>query len=197
MTRTGTNGVALTFDDGPDPFYTPQLLDLLKEHGVKATFCMVGFRVKAWPNLVQRIAAEGHTLCNHSFQHRSDLGVLPLDEMRHDLERTNELIHLAVPGAPIKYFRAPYGKFTVPLVELADELGMHSIYWAVDPGDWDKVKWGTGPSMVAHIIANVEANVRPGSIVLSHDLAKPDTITAYRTLLPWLKERFTLIALPT
>jgi peptidoglycan/xylan/chitin deacetylase (PgdA/CDA1 family) len=74
---------------------------------------------------------------------------------------------------------------------------MKSIYWALDPRDWDKSTFGTGAPMVRHIINAVEGTVRPGAIVLSHDNDKPDTVTAYRTLLPWLKARFTLIALPT
>jgi peptidoglycan-N-acetylglucosamine deacetylase len=71
---TGTPSVALTFDDGPDPVYTPKMLDVLHRHGVKATFCVVGSRVGKYAKLVRRIVAEGHTLCNHSWRHRRDLG---------------------------------------------------------------------------------------------------------------------------
>jgi peptidoglycan/xylan/chitin deacetylase (PgdA/CDA1 family) len=194
---TGSNAVALTFDDGPDPVYTPQILDLLKEHGVKATFCLVGFRAATQPDLVRRIVAEGHTLCNHTWQHLFDIGRRAPDYIRQDLEHTSQVIHEAVPDAPIKYFRAPGGNFTAPLVQIAREMGMTSIYWAVDTRDWEFTKWGRGPSMVQHIISVVEHTTGPGSIVLSHDLAKPDTIAAYRELLPWLKARFTLIPLPT
>ena len=194
---TGSNAVALTFDDGPDPNFTPRFLDLLKEQGVKATFCLVGFRAAQFPDLVRRIVAEGHTLCNHSWRHRFELGRLSPSEMELDLKRTNEAIHAAVPGAPIVYFRCPGGNFTAPLVAMARNMfGMKSIYWAVDPRDWEKAKFGSGPSMVNHIVSVVKT-ARPGSIVLSHDLAKPDTLAAYQQLLPWLKARFTLIALPT
>lgn len=194
--KTGSAGVALTFDDGPDPINTPKILDLLKQCGVKATFCLVGFRAKAHPALVQRIAAEGHTLCNHSWQHRFDIGKWTEPGIRSDLQMTIDAIHAAVPGAPVKYFRAPGGNFTDRLVAVASDMGMSSIYWHVDPRDWDNSKYGHGTAMVNHIISSVESNVRPGSIVLSHDNGKPDTITAYRTLLPWLKARFTLIGLP-
>jgi len=74
MTVTGTASVALTFDDGPDPVNTPKILNLLQRNEVKATFCVVGTQVRAHPGLVCRIVAEGHTLCNHSWQHRLDLG---------------------------------------------------------------------------------------------------------------------------
>lgn len=194
---TGSNAVALTFDDGPDPVYTPQILDLLKQYGIKATFCLVGFRAATQPDLVRRIVAEGHTLCNHTWQHLLDIGRESPTDIRRDLQHTIDVIHEAVPDAPIKYFRCPGGNFTPILVEIAREMGMNSIYWAVDPRDWDKAAWGSGPAMVNHIISVVEHATRPGSIVLSHDLNKPDTIAAYQRLLPWLKARFTLLPLPT
>jgi len=197
LRRTGTAAVALTFDDGPDPVQTPLLLDLLKEHGVKATFCMVGFRVRDHPDLVKRIAAEGHTLCSHSWQHLLNLAKRPVDYVRWDLESTNNAIRAAVPDARIAYFRAPGGNFTPELVAMARQLGMTSIYWQVDPRDWDHKKDPSDPAHIERVVTSVQRNTRPGSIVLSHDNGQPDTIQAYRTLLPWLKERFQLAPLPT
>lgn len=193
---TGSAAVALTFDDGPDPINTPKILDELKQCGVKATFCLVGFRARDNPAMVARIAAEGHTLCNHSWQHLFDLAKRDEAYIRRDLQKTNDAIHKAAPAARIAYFRAPGGNFTTNLVKIAGSMGMKSIYWHVDPRDWESSKYGKGTSMVNHVIAAVERDVRPGSIVLSHDNGKPDTITAYRTLLPWLKARYTLIGLP-
>ena len=195
---TGGVGVALTFDDGPDPIYTPQLLDLLKKQRVKATFCLIGSRAERNPSLVRRIVAEGHTLCNHTWNHSLQLGVQTDAVILKDLQDTNKAIRQAVPRAKIKYFRAPGGMFTPKLVGLAQSLGMSSIYWSVDTRDWDKASYGTGSTMVTHIIDTVQWSVRPGAIVLAHDLRKPDTITAFRTLVPWLKQaRLKLIALPT
>jgi peptidoglycan-N-acetylglucosamine deacetylase len=198
LRSTGTPSVALTFDDGPDPINTPKLLDMLKQCGVKATFCLVGFRARDRPDLVRRIVAEGHTVCNHSWQHLTDLGADTRtdDYIRHDLQATTNAILKAAPDAKVQYFRAPGGNFTPRLVQIAKDLGMQSIYWSVDPRDWESSAYGKGTPMVNHIISAVEGGVRPGGIVLSHDNGKPDTITAYRTLLPWLKARFKLIALP-
>ena len=193
--RTGTAAVALTFDDGPDPVQTPLMLDLLEANGVKATFCLVGFRVRDNPDLVRRIVAEGHTLCNHSWQHLLDLATRDPEYVRHDLEATNAAIRSAVPDARIAYFRAPGGNFTPELVALAKRLGMTSIHWHVDPRDWDHKKGETDPAHVARVIEWVQRITRPGSIVLSHDNRQPDTIEAYRTLLPWLKARFVLAPL--
>jgi peptidoglycan/xylan/chitin deacetylase (PgdA/CDA1 family) len=188
--------VALTFDDGPDPVNTPRILDLLRRNEVRATFCVVGTRVRAHPALVRRIVAEGHTLCNHSWQHRLDLGTRTPAEIRADLSRTDDAIHAAVPDAPVRYFRAPGGRFSPALVGGARTLGMTPLFWQVDPRDWDSGSFGTGTPLADHVVAAVRAAVRPGAIVLSHDSGHPDTVTAYAELLPWLKARFALAALP-
>lgn len=193
---TGSQAVALTFDDGPDPVQTPALLDQLRKNGVKATFCLVGRQAKKYPDLVRRIYAEGHTLCNHSWSHRFDLGKQTYATIREELSWTNNAIHEAAPQAKIKYFRAPGGYFTTRLVRLADQAGMKSIYWGLDTRDWDFSHFGRGIAMTNHIITVVTGGVRPGTIVLAHDYRKPDTIEAFRVLLPWLKARVKLIALP-
>jgi peptidoglycan/xylan/chitin deacetylase (PgdA/CDA1 family) len=196
ITTTWTSAVALTFDDGPDPTYTPILLNMLETAKIHATFCLVGFRVRDHPDLVRRIVADGDTICNHTWQHRYDLSTLSDPQIRHDLGETNAAILRAAPDAKIAYFRAPGGFFDPRLVGVAASMGMESIYWAVDPRDWDFTHFGRGATMVHHILSTIESQVRPGSIILSHDLAKPDTMTAYRTLIPWLMARFTLIPLP-
>jgi peptidoglycan-N-acetylglucosamine deacetylase len=194
MTNDGS--VALTFDDGPSS-YTPQVLTLLREQNVKATFCLVGVNVKANHDLVRQIVNEGHTLCNHTWKHDLKLGRRSPDEIRADLQATNDEIRRAVPDAQIKYFRHPGGNFTQAAVEVAKELGMASLGWDVDPADWNVEKY-KGKAMTDHIINVVRQHTRAGSIVLSHDAGgdRGCTVTAYRTLLPELKARFKLAALP-
>ncbi|WP_172890642.1 polysaccharide deacetylase family protein [Actinoplanes derwentensis] len=191
---TGGKGVALTFDDGPDPDYTPKLLKMLAKHQVKATFCLVGTQARRHPDLVKRIAADGHSFCNHSWNHDLKLGKRSHKAIRADLARTNAAIRAAVPDAEIRYMRAPGGNFTPALVDLSAELGMRSIYWKVDPRDWEH-KTESASAHRDRIIRIVKQRTRPGAIVLSHDYNQPDTIEAYRTLLPWLKKRFHLVAL--
>ncbi|MCO8272985.1 polysaccharide deacetylase family protein [Actinoplanes sp. TRM 88003] len=193
---TGTKGVALTFDDGPDPHETPKLLALLAQHKVKATFCLVGVQVKRHPEIVRKIVAQGHTLCNHTWDHSLKIGKDPADKIKADLGRTNAAIHRAAPNAKIKYFRAPGGNFTPRLVGTAEQMGMTSIYWKVDPRDWSHRKGETSAVHQAKVVKQIEKHCRPGAIVLSHDYAQPDTIAAYKKLIPWLKKRYTLIALP-
>ena len=197
LTRTGSSAIALSFDDGPDPTYTPMFLDLLKQMRVKATFCVVGKRAIQQPDLLRRIVAEGHTLCNHSYYHDLSLGQLTVAQMTKDLQDTNDAIHKAVPGYKVSYFRAPGGNFTQALVDVASTLGMRSLYWAVDPRDWDFATFGTGQQMVKHIVSVVQSQAKPGVIILSHDLSKPDTLAAYQQLIPWLlKAKFKLIPMP-
>jgi peptidoglycan/xylan/chitin deacetylase (PgdA/CDA1 family) len=183
--------VALTFDDGPNPTYTPQILNLLREYGIKATFCLIGVNVRNHPELVQRIVREGHTLCNHTWNHDLQLGTRSVAEIRSDLQRTNDEIHRAMPGAKISYFRHPGGNWTAAAVQVATELGMTPLHWAVDPRDWDRP--GTD-----EIIHTVISQTRAGSIVLMHDGGgdRSQTVEACRTILPNLKSRFALIALP-
>jgi peptidoglycan/xylan/chitin deacetylase (PgdA/CDA1 family) len=195
-TRTGSAGVALTFDDGPDPVQTPKILDLLAQRHVKATFCLVGQNVVAHPDLVRRIVAEGHTLCNHTWRHSLTLGKQQPAVIRADLRRTNDAIRAAAPGVPIKYMRAPGGNFTPNFVKVAADLGMTSIYWQVDPRDWDHPKGESDAAHRAKVLSAIKAHVHKGSIVLSHDFGQPDTIAAYRALIPWLQQRYQHIALP-
>jgi peptidoglycan/xylan/chitin deacetylase (PgdA/CDA1 family) len=194
---TKSQAVALTFDDGPDPVNTPKLLALLRERHIHATFCMVGFRVRDRPDLVRAIYADGHTLCNHSWQHLLNLAHRDDAYIDWDLKHTNDMIHAVVgPDAPIRYFRAPGGNFTPALVAKARSLGMDSIYWDVDPRDWEHTHDSNASAHISRVVSEVKGHTRPGSIVLSHDNGQPNTITAYQYLLPWLQERFTLAGLP-
>ncbi|WP_406040314.1 polysaccharide deacetylase family protein [Micromonospora sp. NBC_00898] len=192
LVSTGSPRVALTFDDGPDPQYTPQVLALLREYGVKATFCVVGQNAESHPDLIQEIVADGHTLCNHSWNHDTALGTRSPDAIRADLLRTNEAIRAAAPDVRIEYFRQPGGAWTSPVVSVCEELGMAPLHWAVDPSDW------TAPG-AGKITAAVMTQTGPGAIVLMHDAGgnRAGTVQALQDLLPELMDRFQLEALPT
>jgi peptidoglycan/xylan/chitin deacetylase (PgdA/CDA1 family) len=190
--RTGSATVALTFDDGPDPVQTPKLLALLRQNETKATFCVVGEQAQAHPDLVREIVADGHALCNHSWNHNLKLGELDTAAIRADLEQTNAAIRAAVPDADIAYFRAPGGTFTGRMVGVSDELGLTPLYWEVDPRDWDQPADETDAEHVDRVVETVEKQARRGSIVLSHDYDQPNTIAAYEILIPRLDEKFKL-----
>jgi len=192
LRTTGSTAVALTFDDGPDPVHTPQILDLLAKYQIKATFCLVGQNVVKHPEIVREIVADGHTLCNHTWNHSLTIGKDKPEQIKADLARTSAAIRAAVPDAKIPFFRAPGGNFTDRLVDVAAADGMTSLYWQVDPQDWLHKTGETDTAHTDRVIAAVKKDVRPGSIVLSHDFNQPDTIRAYAKLLPWLTENFRL-----
>lgn len=154
--------VALTFDDGPDATTTPQLLDILKEKGVKATFFVLGQRVEANPAIVARAAAEGHEIGNHSYDHKFFTRI-GLDGVKSQIERTNAAIEAATGKKPT-LVRPPYGNTDPEISRLLNaDYGMTIILWDVDPLDWKIFD-------SANITSEVLKNARAGSIVLSHDV---------------------------
>jgi peptidoglycan/xylan/chitin deacetylase (PgdA/CDA1 family) len=189
---TGSGTVALTFDDGPDPQWTPQMLDVLKGAGVRATFCLIGRSAAAFPDLVRAIVAAGHTLCNHSWNHNLSLRKLSRAAIRADLTRTNAAIAAAVPGAHVAYFRAPGGNWSGSIVAVARDLGMASLGWAVDTRDW------TVPP-VAGLVSLVNRSCRNGAIILMHDGGgnRRNSVEAVRQFLPGLVSAHAFVPLPT
>ncbi|HZM81603.1 MAG TPA: polysaccharide deacetylase family protein [Candidatus Limnocylindrales bacterium] len=189
--NTGTAEVALTFDDGPDPQWTPQVLELLRLYKVKATFCLVGVNVVKFPHLVRAMAAEGHTLCNHTWGHDLGLGNRGYGAILADMQRTTGAIRAAVPNAKVSYFRHPGGRWTAAAVSAAKSLGMTALHWDVDPKDWRK------PGAQA-ISTMVKSSAIPGAIVLLHDGGgdRRGTVEALRSILPNLTARFPLVAMP-
>ncbi|MBB5869959.1 peptidoglycan/xylan/chitin deacetylase (PgdA/CDA1 family) [Allocatelliglobosispora scoriae] len=188
---TGFADVALTFDDGPDPDWTPKVLELLRKYQIKATFCVIGVNVDEFPQVLRQIVAEGHTLCNHSYNHDIGLGMLSAESIRANLVRTNNAIQRAAPGTRVSYYRQPGGAWTPTVVAVAKQLGMSSLHWRVDPQDWRK----PGSTYISSYIA---ADVTAGAIVLMHDGGgdRRGTVDALRSLLPNLVSRFILSALP-
>lgn len=170
--------VALTFDDGPHPVLTLQLLDILRAHRVKATFFVLGERVKLYPWTLQRIVDEGHEIGNHSYSHRSFLHLSP-DSIRQEIDQTQEIIKFTVGFEPL-LFRPPYGSYRESTRELCTEDHLEMVLWSVDSEDW-KLR---DPDMVYH---EIMSQVRNGSIILCHDI-HPTTIQAMSRVIESLQE---------
>ncbi|MDH6115354.1 peptidoglycan/xylan/chitin deacetylase (PgdA/CDA1 family) [Kitasatospora sp. MAP12-15] len=156
----GSMVMALTFDDGPSPQYTPQVLDVLRDNGVHATFFVCGDNIGLYPDVLRRIAAEGHTVGNHSWSH-PDFVDLSDDYVRDQIQRTQDAVENVVGRAPV-LFRAPYGNFTDSTLSICADLGLRPISWSVDPTDWANPGTDT-------IINRVLAGAATGAIVLNHD----------------------------
>jgi peptidoglycan/xylan/chitin deacetylase (PgdA/CDA1 family) len=172
--------LALTFDDGPNPPDTVDLLDLLAREGVRAVFFLVGEHVEAHPEIVRRVVADGHVLGNHSFRH-DDLQDADADAVRADLARTLAAIRTAVPSAEVPFFRAPFGRWG-GTVAVAAELGMRSVGWSLSVQDWE-------PPGVEELVRRLGA-VEPAGIVLLHDGGgdRSQTVQAVATLVPRLRD---------
>jgi len=165
----GGRRVALTFDDGPDPEATPALLDLLKTKGVPATFFCVGERAAAHPDLVRRIAREGHTVGNHSSRHAWWTNFLAGRRLHREVERAQETLG-DILGAVPRYYRSPMGLTNPHLRRVLYRLALELVGWDVRPFDR-----GADSETVA---ARVLRRVRDGSIVVLHDGgARPEALT--------------------
>lgn len=151
--------IALTFDDAPDDHFTPQILDVLKQEGVKATFFVVGNRVEAHPDIVQRIVQEGHILGNHSYSH-ANLPKLSDAEFREEITKTDELIRKFAGYTPT-LVRPPYGNVSEAQIQWLASQHKKIIYWNVDSLDWKNLD-------AEQVRTNVLAHVHPGSIILQH-----------------------------
>ncbi|MGW2375179.1 polysaccharide deacetylase family protein [Kitasatospora sp. NPDC001683] len=180
-TASGGRTVALTFDDGPGPA-TGQILDLLAQYHVKATFCEIGQNAAANPALVKRVLAEGHRLCDHSVHHPQPFEKLPHDKAVYEIGAAHDMIVKAGgPGTQVSWFRAPGGGFTADNEHIAAGLGMSSLGWSVDPRDWAR------PGVPA-IVSTVQSQLKPGGVILMHDGGgdRSQTVAALKQLLPWL-----------
>ncbi|MFD5861044.1 polysaccharide deacetylase family protein [Streptomyces chartreusis] len=180
----GAHGVNITIDDGPDPNWTPQVLDVLREYGVKATFCMVGTQAQAHPDLVKRVVAEGHRLCDHSVSHDTAMDKNSQAYQSQQILDAERMITKASGGVRPMYYRAPGGAFTPYSRKLAADRGMRPLGWNVDTKDFEQ------PGADA-IVATVQRELPNGPTLLFHDAGgdRSQTVEALRRVLPWLKEQ--------
>jgi peptidoglycan/xylan/chitin deacetylase (PgdA/CDA1 family) len=185
----GPMTVALTIDDGPSPQYTPQILRVLEEHDVRATFSMVGQNVAYYPQVAREVASAGHLIANHTWSHQ-DLAVLPAAAMRDEVTRAAAEIHAATERRP-SLFRAPYGAWSPALLDYCAAQGLTPLDWSVDPQDWAR------PGVSA-IVQNILRTTRSGSIILEHDGGgdRSQTVAALKIVLPRLLDEGFRFRLP-
>jgi peptidoglycan/xylan/chitin deacetylase (PgdA/CDA1 family) len=126
--------LALTFDDGPNPAWTPKLLDVLASDDVRATFFLVGRYAQAEPELVRRIASAGHLIGNHTWSH-PNLAIATTRRIREELSRTSEVLH-EMTGKPVRFFRPPFGARRPAALKIALSLGMTPVTWNAITTDW-------------------------------------------------------------
>ncbi|MFJ5642253.1 polysaccharide deacetylase family protein [Streptomyces sp. NPDC093223] len=178
----GARGVNITIDDGPDPVWTPRVLQVLKEYGVKATFCMIGPQAQAHPDLVRAVVAAGHRLCDHTVSHDVTMDKKSEAYQSRQILDAERMITEASGGVRPLYYRAPGGAFTPYSRKLAASHGMRPLGWNVDSKDFERPGTPT-------VVATVKDEMPNGPTVLFHDAGgdRSETVAALRELLPWLK----------
>ena len=185
---------ALTFDDGPDPEATPELLDVLADRGVRATFFCVGRFVEAHPGIVCRMHAEGHVVGNHTWDHPSFPHV-SVSERRRQLDRCSR----ALGSRESPFFRPPYGNQSLRSHLDVLRHGYEVVGWEADGQDWLDHD-------AEQIAGRIEGKIRPGSIVLLHDriysapdlayLDREPLLEAVRLILDALGDEFEFVTVP-
>lgn len=168
--------IALTFDDGPHPQYTLEMLDVLKERNVKATFFLLGKEVEKYPEIVKKIQEEGHLIGNHSYKHEQ-LSRLTMKEACAQVNRTNKLIY-DITGVYPSYLRPPFGDWHE---KLDREVNMVEVLWDVDTLDWSSQNH-------ARIVNKVLKNVQENDIILMHD-GYETSVTAAKEIIDTLEKQ--------
>ena len=158
--------LALTFDDGPNPAWTPRLLDILATHQVRATFFLVGSYAQAEPDLVRRIAAAGHLIGNHSWSH-PNLALTAASKVREELTRTSQTLE-QIAGVPVRYFRPPFGARRPIVFMLARRLGMVPVLWNAMTTDWSELSADVIAERLAEKVDHLKMRGLAANIVL-HD----------------------------
>ncbi|MFP4661649.1 MAG: polysaccharide deacetylase family protein [Halanaerobiales bacterium] len=153
------NQIALTFDDGPDSYYTERVLEILKDHDVPATFFVVGYTIDKYPDVVKKIVEDGHMIANHSWDH-PNLAKLSREELKKQIKYTEEAIEEKT-GLKVRFLRPPWGFVSDNLLQYAEEIDYKIVNWNVDSIDWRDQD-------VDQILINTIPNINNDSIILFH-----------------------------
>jgi peptidoglycan/xylan/chitin deacetylase (PgdA/CDA1 family) len=164
----GSSGVVLTFDDGPDPVWTPRVLEMLERADVKATFFVIGEKAEKHPEIVRETVRRGHTVGLHSYAHDRLFSMRSEARVTQDLRRGVEVLERVTGARPV-LFRPPIGHTNPTIARVADKLDLLVVGWTVSGRD------GTGRATPAGVAARVRSQVRDGAIVLLHDAAERGT----------------------
>ena len=160
--------IALTFDDGPHPKYTPQILGILAKYKIKATFFTVGENVALYPEAVESCIKNGHEIANHTYTHK-DLSKDSFEDICREIRDTEKVLYESFEVRP-KLLRPPGGLYNRSVILASDKLDYTLVLWNIDTKDWAHTPSDT-------IVKNVLTNVKAGDIILMHDYISKDSPT--------------------
>lgn len=185
--------VALTFDDGPDQIYTPQILDILKEYNVKATFFLLGSKMLQYPEVVQRIKAEGHAIGGHSYSHPDLRKISPEIAYATEIEKTQGIM-LDLLGYQPLFFRPPYGAITDQQIDYLAQRNFKIVNWSIDTFDWDAKQ-----NSVQEMTGKIKRYLHEGAIILMHSAGRDrkNTVKALPEIIKFLEASgYQLVTVP-
>jgi peptidoglycan/xylan/chitin deacetylase (PgdA/CDA1 family) len=180
--------VALTFDDGPSAQYTPQILDILKESGVKATFFVIGRNVQAHPEEVKREAAEGHAIGNHTWSHPLLAPIESHQQLRDEITKTEQAV-LKAGNVRTRLFRPPHGWLSPWMVKEVEGMSYDIVNWTVDPKDWKHPKAAVIVKRVEHAFGSSAIVLMHDGLELKEDPGQANTVTALREIIADFKHK--------
>lgn len=180
--KTTHKGILLTFDDGPDVNLTPQILDLLAEYDIKAVFFILGKQAQRYPNIVQRIVADGHYLGNHSFAHKT-ADEIGFKAYAKDIKHCQTILKPFIAATPT-LFRPPQGKLSLSAWSAIQCNHMQAILWSIESGEWGQYSHQS----VDQMLARLARDIQPHDIVLMHDNSSKVQLLLEK-LLPILVEK--------
>ncbi|SFA55484.1 polysaccharide deacetylase family sporulation protein PdaB [Anoxybacillus pushchinoensis] len=182
---TNEKMVAITFDDGPDILYTPDILAILKQYDAKATFFVVGFRAEKYPDMIKRQMNEGHEIANHTYKH-IDFRGKSKQTIEEEIKKGGDVLY-HITGKRPTLFRPPLGYYNQRILNIAKEQGYTVVMWSKHQDTYDWQNPGTN-----RIVRRVIRHIQPGQIILFHDHgsgSRKQTVQALKEILPILKQK--------
>ncbi|WP_250433801.1 polysaccharide deacetylase family protein [Hanstruepera flava] len=178
--ETLKNHIAITFDDGPHPEFTPQVLALLKQYNAKATFFCIGKHVKTYPNVFKQILAEGHTVGNHTYSHNNLFGFFSTKKVVDELQQTNRTVK-NLTGLSLQLYRPAFGVTNPRIKKAVKALTLYSI-------GWNKRSFDTTSISKQQILNRITKNLKKGDVILLHD-SSLKTVEVLEQLLLFLQHK--------
>ena len=184
---TSEKKIYLTFDAGYENGYTEQILDALKNTGVKATFFLVGHYLKTQPELVSRMADEGHIVANHTYSHPDMSKISSKESFEKELGQVESIYNTVTTKKMLKLYRPPQGKFSVENLRMANEMGYTTVFWSLAYLDWDNENQPNPEES----IKKLNSRIHNGAIVLLHSTSKTNAAILEELINGWKEQGYT------